>query len=97
MTRVILVALVLLVPVACADSHRLDGDAEAGVVIDAPVVDGALPSVDGGAARPDAGFSSMGAVCGPNRCRTDEICCNPACGVCAFPGECVDFGCPGGP
>lgn len=23
------------------------------------------------------------------------VCCNAACGVCAFPDECVDRGCPG--
>ncbi len=31
--------------------------------------------------------------CGPNTCRGAEICCNQACGVCAFADECVDYGC----
>lgn len=40
--------------------------------------------------------NAPGVACGPNRCRGQEICCNAACGVCAFAGECVDHGCAGG-
>lgn len=76
----------------CALSHRLDGH-----------VDGAAPA--DGAAAPEAGLSDAAVPppdvptgpwveCGPNVCRAGEICCNAECGICAFPDECVDHGCP---
>lgn len=66
--------------------------------------DDASPSSDAGAsadsgadaAPMDVPFVNIaGVACGPNRCRGQEICCNAACGVCAFAGECVDHGCAG--
>lgn len=83
-----LAAAVLLL--ACAQTVPPERDAGLG---------DARPRGDdiGGDAGPtDAPFvNTPGVACGPNRCRGQEICCNAACGVCAFAGECVDHGCVG--
>jgi hypothetical protein len=84
-------ALVLLFLVGCAESHERSRDGGPGT--DASGTDAAV--VDAHAAMPDA--PGPGVVCGPNVCVPGEICCNAECGVCAFPAECTDFGCPGGP
>lgn len=86
----ILAAATLLV--ACAQTVNPGDDAAAlgdgGALVDRPV--------GGEAAAPDTPFvNTPGVACGPNRCRGQEICCNAACGVCAFAGECVDHGCVG--
>lgn len=74
--------------IGCAEAHGLHEDAGR---VDATPHDTAL----GDAARPDA-VSLERVTCGPNRCALGEICCNEACGICAFASECVDHGC-GGP
>ena len=85
----LVVVLVLAVLGACAMSHTLDAT-DGGVSSDgATFEDGHVATSDGGA---DA-HGGDGVVCGPNRCRADEICCNATCGVCTFPTECVDHGC----
>lgn len=92
MMRALLLAL-SLVAAGCAQSHqRSDGADAASIGSDAGAIDGASDS----GARPDGGRDGgPGLSCGPNRCRTGEICCSERCGVCAFPDECVDFGCAG--
>jgi hypothetical protein len=77
----------------CALSHEQRGDAgrvdAAGIDAAASPDAGSVTSSDGGAhAGPD------GALCGPNRCRTDEVCCDDRCGICAYEGECPSFECP---
>ena len=72
----------------CFASHRIGGDppgGDADVTADAGGPVDAAPFVD----------SATGEVvpCGPNVCLAGEICCNEECGVCAFPDECMDFGC----
>jgi hypothetical protein len=93
-TGLLLLAAVLAL--GCADSHRLLDDAGRAATGDAAGTD-ARAVVRDATPRRDAPLPAVGVVCGPNRCRGDEICCNAECGVCSFPGECVDFGCPGGP
>lgn len=88
MIRATTLVLLLLGASGCASTHGVANDAGP---IDAPVHDGAV----GDAGPPDA-ISLERVTCGPNLCRVGEICCNAACGVCAFPSECVDHGC-GGP
>lgn len=84
-------AWVVLLLGACAVSHGRNQDAGVGATdttadvrlsTDVPVAD--TPSID-----------APVVACGPNVCRPFEICCNPTCGVCAFPDECTDFGCAG--
>lgn len=80
----ILVAAPLLV--ACAQT--VNPSADAVVATDTAASADAAPA--------DSPFvNTPGIACGPNRCRGQEICCNAACGVCAFAGECVDHGCAG--
>lgn len=80
----------------CAESHvraGVDPSADASVsedgALDAGVGHDASPGHDAG------GGGGGGPRCGPNQCRAGEICCDEACGVCAFPDECVVFDCPG--
>ena len=83
--------LVLLLGCGCAASHGISGDGG----VDP---DGGSPGADAGldaASVEDAGPPSATA-CGPNVCRSGEVCCDPRCGVCAFAGECpAMFDCPG--
>jgi len=83
---------------ACAESHQRGDDVmlDASIAVaDASALDAA--GVDGGrvdAGRVDAG---PGPRCGPNRCRSGEVCCNEGCGICAFADECGEIACPGVP
>ncbi|MFO0628428.1 MAG: hypothetical protein U0325_22840 [Polyangiales bacterium] len=89
MTTLLRALLVAVTLTSCAQTVHGDRDA---------AMDGPGPDVDRAAdvAPTDTPFvNTPGVACGPNRCRGQEICCNAACGVCAFPGECVDHGCAG--
>jgi hypothetical protein len=85
-------ALILLFAIGCAQSHERGDDAGVSSALDAGSAADAGRATDGGR-RADSGPPTPGVQCGPNRCLTTEICCNAECGVCAFPGECEDFGC----
>jgi hypothetical protein len=89
--RAIVLALLLS---GCALHHTRDRDA-------GPSSDSAIDAIDAigadAAAAPDAPPPiDAGPLvrCGPNTCRSGEICCNETCGVCAFPAECEPIGCP---
>lgn len=85
----------------CALSHQRPGEGTSdGAVLDDGGRADASALVDAGSRDADTTLprdpgGPDGVRCGPNRCRTNEICCSPSCGVCAFEDECVDFGCPG--
>ena len=90
------VALLLLPsPIAGCATRLLDpglGEGPGGAASDAesPPADLGPPDLwRGGQPLPTGG------TCGPNRCRKDEVCCNAHCGICTFPDECADLGCPG--
>ncbi len=85
--RVIAAALGWALLAGCA--QRVSPGADAGDVADA--------AVDGRGDRGAPFMNVPGVACGPNRCRGEEVCCNAACGVCAFADECVDHGCAGAP
>lgn len=79
--------LVVLCLAGCGTrSHgRDDAPADAG-----PSETDAGALVDAGPEAPPPTPPSRpgGVECGANTCRTDEVCCDPACGVCGFEGEC---------
>jgi hypothetical protein len=92
--RVVTLGLALLLS-GCALSHTRGTDG-GGVGREDPVLDGSPPDADPRPhpeVPPDPGGPAI--RCGPNLCRSGEICCNEECGVCAFPEECVDHGCVG--
>lgn len=101
MCRSHVLAAVLLVA-ACAESHvrttvGSGPDASDGATLDAAI----LEEVDAGTEperpapdMPVPGDGPDGVTCGPNRCRTMEVCCDDRCGICAYEGECPDFECP---
>ncbi len=85
-------ALALLALLGCSDSHGRDRDAGA-VISDAATADDAGPDTGAPTTSTPPG---AGVVCGPNRCRGAEICCDASCGICGLEGECPpDFVCPG--
>lgn len=98
MIRALTVALLALGLGACAMSHGMSEDGGGGIDGGAALVDGGAASLEDGAVadastgRPRGGPD--GVTCGPNRCRTLEVCCDDRCGICAFEDECPSFECP---
>lgn len=86
MRSALLLALALLAS-ACAESHERGADGGEPLTDAALVVPDASRVDDAGAGGPS------GLRCGPNVCRTGEICCSESCGICAFVSECVPTEC----
>ncbi|MCA9604046.1 MAG: hypothetical protein KC619_00500 [Myxococcales bacterium] len=97
MSRWIRVAAIAFLLGGCAASHDAHDDAGPAAGSDAGTTSldgGGSTTVDGGVTTGDPIGGRDGARCGPNVCRTAEICCDDRCGICAFEGECPSFECP---
>ncbi len=99
MSRALALALTAALLAGCAMSHGMSEDADAGIDGGVIVADGGAASLEDGAVGADASTGRPrggpdGVTCGPNRCRTLEVCCDDRCGICAFEDECPSFECP---